>query len=196
MLAAEVKKLRRAMAAVAEGKVEGALPVAVVPAGGPFSTFEDELKEPVTVDLPLAIGIPAAYIHNQDLRLRIYRRIAGLRDEPELEPLIAEFSDRFGPLPEMFQHLFYQMRVKLRADAAGLTSVSVENGQIVLRYPALTENMAQRMLSDLGTGIRGGKNAYWCSFLKDDDWQERLLEVLDRLNKRVIDVVDGKLLPG
>jgi hypothetical protein len=44
--------------------------------------------------------------------------------------------------------------------------------------------------------VRGGKNAYWCSFLKDDDWQERLLEVLDRLKKRVIDVVDGKLLPG
>jgi transcription-repair coupling factor (superfamily II helicase) len=81
----------------------------------------------------------------------------------------------------------------------------VENGQIVLRYPSLTENMAQRMLSDLGPGVRGGKNAYWCSFLKDDDWPERLLEVLDRLNKRVIDVnvpeaqrsgIEGKFLPG
>ncbi len=196
MLAAEVKKLRRAMTAVAEGKVAAELPVAPIPSGGPFSTFEEELKEPVTVDLPLAIGIPVSYIHSQDLRLRIYRRIAGMREEHELEPLIAEFSDRFGALPEMFANLFYQMRVKLRADAAGLASVSVENGQIVLRYPALTENMAQRMLSDLGTGIRGGKNAYWCSFLKDDDWQERLLEVLDRLNKRVIDVVEGKFLPG
>jgi len=196
MLAAEVKKLRRAMTAVAEGKVEVELPVALIPSGGPFSTFEEELKEPVTVDLPLAIGIPASYIHNQDLRLRIYRRIAGMREEHELEPLIAEFSDRFGALPEMFANLFYQMRVKLRADAAGLASVGVENGQIVLRYPALTENMAQRMLSDLGTGVRGGKNAYWCSFLKDDDWQERLLEVLDRLNKRVIDVIEGKFLPG
>jgi transcription-repair coupling factor (superfamily II helicase) len=196
MLAAEVKKLRRAMTAVAEGKVDVELPVALIPAGGPFSTFEEELKEPVTVDLPLAIGIPATYIHNQDLRLRLYRRIASLREEHELEPLIAEFSDRFGALPEMFQNLFYQMRVKLRADAAGLASVSVENGQIVLRYPSLTENMAQRMLSDLGPGVRGGKNAYWCSFLKDDDWPERLLEVLDRLNKRVIDVVEGKFLPG
>jgi transcription-repair coupling factor (superfamily II helicase) len=197
MLAAEVKKLRRAMTAVAEGKVEGELPVALIPSGGPFSAFEEELKEPVTVDLPLAIGIPADYIHNQDLRLRIYRRIATIRDEDELEPLIAEFSDRFGPLPEMFQNLFYQMRVKLRADAAGLTSVSTESGQIVLRYPALTENMGQRMLNDLGSAVRGGKNAYWCSFLKDDEWQERLLDVLDILKRRVVDVVvDAKFLPG
>jgi len=96
----------------------------------------------------------------------------------------------------MFENLFYQMRVKLRADAAGLAAVGVENGQIVLRYPALTENMAQRTLSDLGAGVRGGKNAYWCNFLKDDNWQERLLEVLDRLNKRVIDVIEGRFLLG
>ncbi|GAB4486518.1 MAG: transcription-repair coupling factor [Anaerolineales bacterium] len=192
MLAAEVKKLKAA------GSLLNILPAGVEDAAfsAQLSDFERELKEPVTVDLPLAIGIPASYIPNQDLRLRLYRRIAALREEHELEPLVAEFTDRFGKLPEMFENLFYQMRVKLRADAAGLASVGVENGQIVLRYPALTENMTQRTLSDLGVGVRGGKNAYWCSFLKDDDWQERLLEVLDRLNKRVIDVYEGKVLLG
>ncbi len=192
MLAAEVKKLKMA------GSMLNILPAGVEEAAfsNQLSDFERELKEPVTVDLPLAIGIPASYIPNQDLRLRLYRRIAALREEHELEPLAAEFTDRFGKLPAMFENLFYQMRVKLRADAAGLASVGVENGQIVLRYPALTENMAQRTLSDLGVGVRGGKNAYWCSFLKEDNWQERLLEVLDRLNKRVIDVVaERKFLP-
>ena len=186
MLASEVKKLRRAMVAVSEGKTEGTQPFNIIPSGGPFSVFEEELKEPVTVDLPLAIGIPASYIPNQDLRLRLYRRIASLRQEGELDPLIAEFSDRFGPLPEMFQNLFYQMRIKLASDAAGLLSVSTEAGQIVLRYPALTENMSQRMLADLGPSIRGGKNAYWCNFLKDENWQDRLMDLLDRLKAKVI----------
>ncbi|PWH15747.1 MAG: transcription-repair coupling factor [Anaerolineae bacterium] len=194
MLAAEVRKLRQAAASLTQ-KDEKMAAIGA-PAFAP-SAFEMELKEPVTVDLPLPIGIPPSYIPSQDLRLRLYRRIAALREEHELEPLRAEFSDRFGELPPMFENLFYQMRVKLRADAAGLASVSVENGQIVLRYPALTENMAQRTLSDLGPGVRGGKNAYWCSFLKDSNWQERLLEVLDRLNQRVIDAVsEGKFLPG
>lgn len=160
------------------------------------SLYEQELKEPVTVDLPLAIGIPSAYVHNQDLRLRLYRRIASLREEREIEPLVEEFSDRFGPLPEMAQNLFYQMRIKLRADAAGIQSVSLESGQIVLRYPVLSASMAQRALPDLGPGIRGGKNAYWCNFVKEEDWQERLLDALDRLKARTIDVIDAKLLPG
>jgi hypothetical protein len=80
------------------------------------------------------------------------------------------------------------MRVKLASDAAGLLSVSTEAGQIILRYPALTENMSQRMLSDLGPSVRGGKNAYWCNFLKDEAWQDRLLDLLDRLKAKVITI--------
>jgi transcription-repair coupling factor (superfamily II helicase) len=149
---------------------------------------------PVNVDLPLAVGIPANYIADQDLRLRLYRRIADLRDGTEIEALSSEFQDRFGELPEMVENLFYQMRVKLRAEQAGLSAISWESGQIVLRYPASSEDTRStpqsgsmdkegRRLPDLGPGIRGGRNAYWCSFGKDDDWQERLLDILERLEK-------------
>ena len=186
MLAQAVKKLKAASETLNIVRVEpSAFDVQL-------STYEQELKEPVTVDLPLAIGIPASYVHNQDLRLRLYRRIASMREEREIEPLLEEFSDRFGPLPEMAQNLFYQMRIKLRADAVGIQSVSLESGQIVLRYPVLNVSMAQRALPDLGPGVRGGKNAYWCNFVKEADWQERLLDALERLQGRVIDVVDGK----
>ncbi|GAB4501515.1 MAG: transcription-repair coupling factor [Anaerolineales bacterium] len=187
MLAAEVRRLKNAAAQLQ--KLSGAKPGAADfvdfrPAG--LSAIELDLKEPVTVDLPLAIGIPKAYIPNQELRLRLYRRLASLRDESGVEALAQEFADRFGPLPEMTQNLFYQMKVKLRADSALLISVSAENGQLVLRYPLLAEGLPVRSLPDLGNQIRGGKNAYWCSFLKEENWQERLLETLDRLNKRII----------
>ena len=131
---------------------------------------------PVNVDLPLAVGIPANYIPDQDLRLRLYRRIADLRDETEIEALAAEFKDRFGPLPEMTENLFYQMRVKLRAEKAGLAGVNWESGQIVLRYPVSAEEKAGQRLADLGSGVRGGKSAYWCSF--GENWKVRLLETL------------------
>jgi transcription-repair coupling factor (superfamily II helicase) len=138
---------------------------------------------PVNVDLPLAVGIPADYIADQYLRLRLYRRIADLRDETEIDALTSEFEDRFGELPEMVENLFYQMRVKLRAEQAGLSAVSWESGQVVLRYPASEDKDGQR-LPDLGPGIRGGRNAYWCSFGKNGQWQEQLLDVLERLNEK------------
>ena len=131
---------------------------------------------PVNVDLPLAVGIPANYIADQDLRLRLYRRIADLRDETEIDALASEFWDRFGQLPEMTQNLFYQMRVKLRAEEAGLSSVNWESGQIVLRYPTSGEEKDGRRLADLGPGVRGGKLSYWCTF--GENWQSRLLDTL------------------
>ena len=137
------------------------------------------LSMPVNVDLPLAVGIPAEYIPDQDLRLRLYRRIADLRDETEIDALASEFKDRFGDLPEMTENLFYQMRVKLRAEKAGLSSINWESGQIVLRYPASANGSEPKRLADLGAGIRGGKNAYWCSF--GEEWEGKLLEVLGRL---------------
>jgi len=148
-----------------------------------LTSFNQPISMPVNVDLPLAIGIPADYIADQDLRLRLYRRIADLRDESEIEALTNEFSDRFGELPEMVQNLFYQMCVKLRAEKAGLASIGMETGQIVLRYPSAANGKEEKRLHDLAPDIRGGKGAYWCMFAKDDDWMERLLEVLNRLEE-------------
>ena len=176
LLADAVRQIRRLEAAGKEGQVKdekGKIETA-------FASLAQPISMPVNVDLPLAVGIPANYITDQDLRLRLYRRIADLRDETEIDALASEFKDRFGELPEMVENLFYQMRVKLRAEAAGLSAVSWESGQIVLRYPPSPDDKDGRRLADLGPGIRGGKNAYWASL--GDDWQQKLLEVLERLD--------------
>jgi transcription-repair coupling factor (superfamily II helicase) len=175
LLADAVRQIRRIESSRKDGGMkdeQGKIEVAL-------SSLSQPISMPVNVDLPLAIGIPTDYIPDQDLRLRLYRRIADLRDETEIEALVAEFRDRFGELPEMVESLFYQMRVKLRAEKAGLASVGWESGQILLRYPPSVEEKEGRRLIDLGAGVRGGKNAYWCSF--GENWKPRLLETLAML---------------
>lgn len=134
---------------------------------------------PVNVDLPLRIGIPAEYIPDQNLRLQLYRRLANVQSEEELRSFQDEFEDRFGTLPDELINLFYQIRVKLLAEVAGLASVTVESEQIVLRYPPLPDGMSSRELFPIGWGTRAGKNAYWMSLNSHElSWQQRLLEVL------------------
>jgi len=175
LLADAVRQIRRIEAATKGGKGDGKEKVEVA-----LSSLTQPISMPVNVDLPIAVGIPANYIPDQDLRLRLYRRIADLRDETEIDALVSEFRDRFGELPEMVENLFYQMRVKLRAEAAGLSAINWESGQVVLRYPSSLDDKDGQRLADLGPGMRGGKNAYWCSF--GDDWQQQLLDILERLN--------------
>ena len=147
----------------------------------PFESMNLPLAMPVNVDLPLAVGIPADYIPDQDLRLRLYRRIADLRDLSEIDALASEFNDRFGLLPEMLQNLLYQMRIKLMAEEIGLASISMENGQILLKYPPVSEGGSPLRLPDLGPATRTGKNSYWLTFGREPDWPARLLEVLEKL---------------
>jgi transcription-repair coupling factor (superfamily II helicase) len=152
--------------------------------------FLQEMVVPVNVDLPLATGIPSDYIPDQNLRLKLYRRLADIKDEESLEALKVEFNDRFGELPEMIINLLFQMSIKLRAEAAGIVSISFDSGQIVLRYPTPqngNENGGPERnkghLMDFGPGVRGGKNAYWLAIDKDVDWKERLLRILAMLKK-------------
>jgi transcription-repair coupling factor (superfamily II helicase) len=134
---------------------------------------------PVSVDLPLPVGIPVDYVPDQNLRLRLYRRLADLENSSEIQALQDEFIDRFGPPPEPVMNLFYQMQVKLLAEQAGLASVVLEGEQIVLRYPPLPEGVASRNLPTINYHTRTGKNAYWMPLhVEGEEWQERLMNVL------------------
>jgi transcription-repair coupling factor (superfamily II helicase) len=137
---------------------------------------------PVSVDLPIPVSLPASYIPERQTRTRLYRRLADLRSQDEIDALSEEFIDRFGPLPEEAKHLLYQLKVKLLAEKAGLASVSGEGGQIILRYPALLEGEPTRSIPDLGEDIRTGKNAIWLPITETNNWQDKLLSVLQELS--------------
>jgi transcription-repair coupling factor (superfamily II helicase) len=105
-----------------------------------------------------------------------------LRSQDDIDALSEEFVDRFGPLPEEARNLFYQLKVKLLAEKAGLVSVSGEGGQIILRYPPLPDGEASRALPDLGMDARIGKNSIWLPFNETNGWESKLLVVLQELS--------------
>jgi transcription-repair coupling factor (superfamily II helicase) len=72
------------------------------------------------------------------------------------------------------------MRVKLRAQEAGLAAVAFEGEQLVLRYPPLPEGVNERNLPAIAKDVRAGRNAYWMMTGGNGsgDWRPRLLETL------------------
>ena len=138
---------------------------------------------PSNVELPLPMGIPSDYVQEQNMRLRLYRRLSDLQGESEMDALEEEFLDRFGPLPDMVKNLFYQMRVKLRSERAGIAAISKEADQLVLRYSPLPEGIPSRKMAEIGGRARTGKNAYWIqvSGLDEIAWKQVLLESLSAI---------------
>ncbi len=105
------------------------------------SAWDDPLAPPVTLDLPLRAEIPATYVEEEGLRLQLYRRIAGLNSQQELEEMQREVEDRFGKdletnsVPIEMQNLFYQIRVKMEALKAGILNIGRRRDQIAIRIP-------------------------------------------------------------
>jgi len=143
-----------------------------------------EVRQPVNVDLPLMIGIPVEYVPDQNVRLRLYRRLADAESEQDLHLLAEEFKDRFGQLPERVENLVFQIRVKQLAEAAGLSGVILEGDQICLQYPPLPEGVNSRNLESVGVMARIGRNAYWMPLNQNGtDWRERLIKLLSVIIK-------------
>ena len=140
-----------------------------------------EVVLPVNVDLPLAMGIPASYIPDQTLRLKLYRRLANIRNISEIKEIHDEFVDRFGPFPEDVENLIYQLKVKLLAQEAGLASVTIEGDQIVFRYPPSSSDRENRKLREIGYNTRLGKNAYRYLLNGNPTWQEDVLKILEAI---------------
>ena len=140
----------------------------------------------VNVDLPLNSEIPSTYIPDEELRLKLYRRISNLRSDEEIAQTEIEFHDRFGELPEGLRDLFFQMQVKLAAEEIGLESVTIVSQQLLLTYPPLPQGVKERGLPEIGDPlVRAGKNSYWINIkeIKGDAWREILLRILQKLKQ-------------
>ncbi len=133
---------------------------------------------PINIDLPLSSAIPPEYVTDRDLRLQLYRRMAGIRSDGELDQLLLELGDRFGPPPVEVENLAYQLRVKMLAVKADVKSIAMENGQILLQLSRLAED---GNIPDLGEDVRVSKRGVWISRHGGTDWPSRLLEVLEGL---------------
>ncbi len=167
--------------AVEELREQGHLPETVAAIQGLLAP----LSPSVSLDLPLDAGIPRDYIENEDLRLQLYRRIAGLGSLGELDDMAAELEDRFGSLPERAQDLLFQVKVKLLASRAGVTAIGRDSGQLVVHSPAVARLPRLKLQNQLGDQARVGSRAIWVAIDDAGEWRQRLLHVLDILSAGV-----------
>jgi transcription-repair coupling factor (superfamily II helicase) len=87
----------------------------------------------IRIDLPVKAFIPVDYLDSESLRIELYRRIASVRDEAELDRVKAEAEDRFGPPPEEAVTLLDLARLRVLCRALGVDEVSTFRGQVRVR---------------------------------------------------------------
>jgi transcription-repair coupling factor (superfamily II helicase) len=149
-------------------------------AGIPEEKRPSPLPQP-TLDLPLRAYIPEEYVSDVETRLGLYQRLSRLDSSEQIEALKDEFGDRFGAPPAEVQNLLYAVKIKLLAAKAGIESVSIENGLIVLRLFGGMQFTPQQHKLPLPDGVRMGVRQLSLSYKRMSDWEGVLEGVLNNM---------------
>ena len=94
--------------------------------GEAVSEFRGDAAEPepeMRIELPVDAHLPEEYVESERLRLEMYKRLAEVRSENDIEALLAELVDRYGEPGQPVRTLLEVARLRLRARGVGLAEI-------------------------------------------------------------------------
>jgi transcription-repair coupling factor (superfamily II helicase) len=94
--------------------------------------LEDDHR--ATVNLRVDLRIDEAYVPEQNQRLMLYRKVAAARREEEIDRILEETIDRYGPLPDSVLNLADYGRIRVMADQLGIEAIDREGRTVVLKF--------------------------------------------------------------
>ena len=96
---------------------------------------EASADEPETqLNLGMNIRIPVEYISEENQRLRMYKLIAAVETESQLNDVGAELQDRYGEPPPAVRNLLDYASLKLLAVQVGAISVERKRDLVIIKF--------------------------------------------------------------
>ena len=105
---------------------------------------EEELAE-VRIELPVDAHLPHDYIPSERLRLEIYKRLAEVRTDADVDEVRVELLDRYGNPPEVVESLLVVARFRARCRQAGVREVTVAGKYVRFAPVDLPESRVVRL---------------------------------------------------
>jgi transcription-repair coupling factor (superfamily II helicase) len=107
--------------------------------------LEDDLRSTVNLRVDLRIG--DSYVPDMNQRLTLYRKVAAARTEEEIDRVLDEAVDRYGPLPDSVLNLADYGRIRVMADRLGIDTIDRDGRTVVLKFRPQTKVDLGRLVS-------------------------------------------------
>jgi transcription-repair coupling factor (superfamily II helicase) len=95
---------------------------------------EIEEEAHATVNLRVDLKIDDGYIPEMNQRLTVYRRVAAARTDKELQGVLDEVRDRYGPPPDSVLNLAEYGRIRIMADRLGIETIDRDGRLVVIKF--------------------------------------------------------------
>ncbi|MFQ3620518.1 MAG: transcription-repair coupling factor [Spirochaetales bacterium] len=107
---------------------------------------KDEGPPEPFLDLEYSGYIPDSYISEAEEKMEVYKKIAAVGTEEEMEAIIAELIDRFGPLPEEVQSLLSLAEIRILCKKMYISSMRERKGVLEVEFARVAKVSIQRLL--------------------------------------------------
>lgn len=97
------------------------------------SVLRGQGKSATRIEIQASLQIPASYIPQPGVRVALYRRLLRAQDRNDLESVLSEVRDRFGPVPAAVGFLFDVAILRLEGERLGIDSVHVSPTETVIK---------------------------------------------------------------
>jgi transcription-repair coupling factor (superfamily II helicase) len=114
--------------------------------------WHEEINPEINVEIPAYL--PNDYVSDTDVRLNLYRRLSSLREKSELEDMVEEMHDRFGPSPREVSNLLSVMSLRLLMKKTGISRLDVGGGGLILTFSEDTKVAPERLVRMAGNKPR------------------------------------------
>jgi transcription-repair coupling factor (superfamily II helicase) len=106
------------------------------------------------LNLGLNIRIPAEYIREENQRLRMYKRVAGVESESALDDVAGELGDRYGTPPPPVRNLLDYAALRLLSQRIGVAQIERRREAVSIRFTETAtvdpERLARFVAAEVG----------------------------------------------
>jgi transcription-repair coupling factor (superfamily II helicase) len=135
----------------------------------------DRWSPQITIGTPVLI--PEDYVADLSVRLALYRRLAEIEDERDIDAFAAELVDRFGKLPLEVEHLLQVVTIKALSRRTNIEKVDAGPKGVVLAFRGNVFSNPEgllRFIQEQGSAVRmrnDPKDAKNQQLVFFDDWE-------------------------
>jgi len=101
----------------------------------------------VLLELDYTGFIPDTYVSNPQVKMEIYKKIAGVTSRQELDAVYSELNDRFGPVPEEVSSLLTLAEIKIIAASLYISSIKERQGFARVEFSKVKDISVEKLMN-------------------------------------------------
>jgi len=105
-----------------------------------------QAEEDTYLELEYAGYIPDTYVSLPTMKMEVYKKIASIASQADLDFLYQELADRFGPLPEEAQSLLSLAEIRVICKRLSISSLKERGGSVTAEFSKVSKISVDRLL--------------------------------------------------